>query len=227
VLGIVGWWIRKVIVEEVPPKSSHGSPLVETFRHHGRAVMRVAGITIFNAVGFYLMFLYVVTWLQTVDGVAPARALEINTASMFFLLPVMLLSGWLSDRVGRRPLLFTAMILGFAAAAPCLWLMHHPNPALILAGQLALAIPAGMGLGILPSILTEAVAGRVRCTAVSLGYNIAFGVIGGLTPLTAAWLVARTEIDLSPAWLFMGAAAISIATLLTFRETSRDATLPP
>ncbi len=34
----------------------------------------VAGITIFNAVGFYLMFLYVVTWLQTVDGVAPARA---------------------------------------------------------------------------------------------------------------------------------------------------------
>ena len=189
--------------------------------------MRVAGITIFNAVGFYLMFLYVVTWLQTVDGVAPARALEINTASMFFLLPVMLLSGWLSDRVGRRPLMLAAMTLGFVGAVPCLWLMHHPDPAMILAGQLALVIPAGMGLGIIPAILTEAVAGRVRCTAVSLGYNIAFGVIGGLTPLTAAWLVARTDVDLSPAWLFMGAAAISIATLLTFRETSRDATLPP
>ncbi len=226
VLGIVGWWIRKVLVEETPPQSGHGSPLMETLRHHGRAVMRVAGITIFNAVGFYLMFLYVVTWLQNVDGIPPARALEINTASMFFLLPVMLLSGWLSDRLGRRPLMLAAMILGFVAAAPCLWLMHHPNPALILLGQLALVVPAGMGLGIIPSILTEAVAGRVRCTAVSLGYNIAFGVIGGLTPLTAAWLVARTDVDLSPAWLFMAAAAISIATLLTFRETSRDATLP-
>ncbi len=226
VLGIVGWWIRKVLVEETPPQSGHGSPLVETLRHHGRAVMRVAGITIFNAVGFYLMFLYVVTWLQDVDGIAPARALEINTASMFFLLPVMLVSGWLSDRFGRRPLMLVAMVLGFVAAVPCLWLMHHPDPTLILAGQLALVVPAGMGLGIIPSILTEAVAGRVRCTAVSLGYNIAFGVIGGLTPLTAAWLVARTEVDLSPAWLFMAAAAISIATLLTFRETSRDATLP-
>ena len=123
--------------------------------------------------------------------------------------------------------MFAAMILGFAGALPFLWLMHHPDPRLILAGQLALVVPAGMGLGILPSILTEAVAGRVRCTAISLGYNIAFGVIGGLTPLTAAWLVARTEMDLSPAWLFMGAAAISIATLLTFRETSCDATLPP
>jgi MHS family proline/betaine transporter-like MFS transporter len=227
VLGIVGWWIRQVIVEEAPPKAGHGSPLVETLRHHGRAVMRVAGITIFNAVGFYLMFLYVVTWLQTVDGIAPARALEINTVSMFFLLPVMLLSGWLSDRLGRRPLMFVAMILGLVGALPFLWLMHHPDPRLILAGQLALVVPAGMGLGIIPSLLTEAVAGRVRCTAISLGYNIAFGVIGGLTPLTAAWLVARTEMDLSPAWLLMGAAAISIATLLTFRETSRDATLPP
>ena len=226
-LGVAGWWIRKVLVEEAPPKSGHGSPLIETLRHHGGAVMRVAGITVFNAVGFYLMFLYVVTWLQTVDGIAPARALEINTLSMVFLLPVMLLSGWLSDRLGRRPLMFAAMVLGFVGALPLLWLMHHPDPRLALVGQLALGVPAGMGLGIIPSLLTEAVPGRVRCTAISLGYNIAFGVIGGLTPLTAAWLIARTEMDLSPAWLFMGAAAISIATLLTFRETSRDATLPP
>jgi len=105
--------------------------------------------------------------------------------------------------------------------------MHHPDPLLMQLGQLAFVVPAGIGLGVLPSMLTEAVAGRVRCTAVALGYNIAFGVIGGLTPLTAAWLVARTDMDLSPAWLFMVAAAISIVTLLTFRETSRDATLPP
>jgi MHS family proline/betaine transporter-like MFS transporter len=225
-LGVAGWWIRKVIVEEVPARAHTGSPLVETVRHHGGAVMRVAGIAMFNAVGFYVMFLYVVTWLQTVDGISPARALEINTVSMLFLLPVMLLSGWLSDRIGRRPLMFTAMILGLVAAWPCLWLMHHPDPGLILVGQLILVIPAGMGLGIMPAILTEAVAGHVRCTAVSLGYNIAFGVIGGLTPLTAAWLIDRTGMDLSPSWLFMGAALISIATLLTLRETSRDETLP-
>ena len=44
--------------------------------------MRLAGLAAFGAVGFYLMFLYVVSWLQLVDGVAPARALEINTVSM-------------------------------------------------------------------------------------------------------------------------------------------------
>lgn len=226
-VGLVGWWLRRLLEDDPPLPRPATPPLVDTLRHHGGAVGRVAGVTVFNAVGFYLMFLYVVTWLQTVDGDAPAQALEINTASMIVLLPVMVAAGWLSDRVGRRPLMFVALVAGFAGAVPFLWLMHHPSPALQLAGQLAFVVPAGIGLGVMPAILAEAVPAGVRCTAVALGYNIAFGVIGGLTPLTAAWLVSRTGFDLSPALLVMAAASVSFAALLRFRETSRDATLPP
>ena len=225
-VGAVGWWIRRLLEDDPPVKAPATSPLADTLRHHGTLVARVAGVAIFSAVGFYLMFLYIVTWLQSVDGVSPARALEINTVSMVVLLPVMITAGWLSDRVGRRPLMFGALVLGFAGALPFLWLMHHPDPVLMLAGQLAFVVPAGICLGVMPAILTEAVPAGVRCTAVALGYNIAFGIIGGLTPLTAAWLVDRTDIDLSPAWLIMAAAAITFAALLTLRETSRDATLP-
>jgi MHS family proline/betaine transporter-like MFS transporter len=74
----------------------------------------------------------------------------------------------------------------------------------------------------MPSIMVEATPLGVRCTALSLGYNLAFGLMGGLTPLAAAWLVDRTAIDLSPAYLVMAAAAVSFVTLLTFRETYRD-----
>ncbi len=225
-VGVVGWWIRHLLEDDPPLPGPVRSPITDTLRHHGRLVGRVAGIAIFNAVGFYLMFLYIVTWLQTVDRVAPAQALEINTVSMLALLPTMITAGWLSDRVGRRPLMFAALVVGFVGAVPFLWLMHHPHPALMLTGQLAFAIPAGICLGVMPAFLTEAVPAGVRCTAVSLGYNIAFGIIGGLTPLTAAWLVDRTDMDLSPAWLIMAAAAVTFAALLASRETSRDATLP-
>ena len=51
---------------------------VETVRMHGRLLVRLAGLSVFNAVGFYLMFVYIVSWLQLVDGIAPAHALEIN-----------------------------------------------------------------------------------------------------------------------------------------------------
>ena len=61
----------------------------------------------------------------------------------------------------------------------------------------------------------------MRCTAVSLGYNICFGVIGGLTPLMATWLVDRTGDETAPAFLIMVAAAVTLATIMRFRETYR------
>jgi MHS family proline/betaine transporter-like MFS transporter len=58
-----------------------------------------------------------------------------------------------------------------------------------------------------------------RCTVVALGYNVTYGIIGGFTPLVATWLVQRTENDLSPALMIVGAAAISFLVLLRYKET--------
>ena len=46
-----------------------------------RCWLRLAGLSAFNAVGFYLLFVYIVSWLQFADGIAPAHALEINTSA--------------------------------------------------------------------------------------------------------------------------------------------------
>ena len=69
------------------------SPLIETLHHHGALVARLAGACTFCAISFYLIFLYLLSWLQTVDGVAPARSLAINTTSMAAMIPLELLFG--------------------------------------------------------------------------------------------------------------------------------------
>ena len=46
-------------------------------------------------------------------------------------------------------------------------------------------------------------------------------MIGGVTPLVAAWLVERTADEVAPAFLIMGAAAVTMVTILFFRETYR------
>ncbi len=223
-VGVAGYFLRRHIVDTPRDASvAHTAPpLVETLRHHGRLVARLAGLAAFNAIGFYLMFLYVVSWLQSVDGLAPAQALGFNTASMLLLLPVMFGMGWLSDSIGRRKLLLAATALGFVGALPLFWLMHHPQPAMILLGEAGFVLILGTVLGIMPAIMVEATPEGVRCTAISLGYNIAFGIMGGLTPLAAAWLIDRTVMDLSPAFMMMAAAAISFASILTFRESYLD-----
>lgn len=220
-VGIAGWWLRRGIVE-TPRGAVEHAPLAATLRLHGPLVIRLAGLVVYNAVGFYLMFLYLVSWLQTVDGLAPAQALGMNTASMLVLLPVLLGMGWLSDRIGRKRLLMAATTLGFAGALPLFWLMHHPDPVLVLLGQMGFVLTLGTCLGIMPAIMVEATPRPVRCTAIALGYNVTFGILGGLTPLAAAWLIDRTAMDLSPAYMIMAAAAISFVSLLFYRESYRD-----
>jgi MHS family proline/betaine transporter-like MFS transporter len=219
-VGLLGFLVRRHIPEA--PQSG-GAPLFKTLRHQGAVLARLAGLAAFSAVSFYLMFLYIVSWLQFVDNVAPARALGINTTSMVAIIPVELAAGWLSDRIGRKPLLLGAMALAFASATPLFWLMHHADPGLILLGQMGFVLTVGTVLGVQPVLMVETTPPAIRCTAIAVGFNVAFGVLGGLTPLAAAWLVDRTDTDLSPAFMIMAVAALSFVATLTFEEPPRSA----
>ena len=184
----------------------------------------MAALSVFAAVGFYLSFLYVVSWLQQVDGIAPAHALEINTVSMALLLPMLLVGGWLSDRVDRRTLLIVTLALSLVGAYPLLRLMHHPSLAMVALGQAGFVVVVGLFVGGLGAVLIEAAPIQVRCSLVALGFNITLGLVGGVTPLAASWLVGRTGDDLSPAYMMMGAAAVSLLALLLYRK--RQPVLP-
>ena len=140
---------------------------------------------------------------------------------MAALLPATLASGMLSDRFGRKPFLLLATVLGFVGAVPLFWLLHQPSDLSAQLGQLGLVLMVGLFGGTQPSTMVEAAPPAVRCTAVALGYNICLGIIGGLTPLAATWLVERTGDEIAPAYMIMGAAVVTFATLLTFRESYR------
>ena len=221
IVGIAGYFLRRHVLETVPIEQRKRAPIVETLHDHWRIVLGFAGLSLFNAVGFYVSFVYLVSWLQTADGIAPARALEINSLSMTILLPVLLATGLLTDRFGRKPFLLLATALAFVAALPLFWLLNHPSVLLAQLGQLGLVLIVGLYIGAQPAILVEAAPPQVRCTAVALGYNICLGVIGGLTPLAATWLVERSGDEIAPAFLIMAAAAVTFFTVLQFRETYR------
>jgi MFS transporter, MHS family, proline/betaine transporter len=220
-VGIAGYFLRRHIVEQLPSAQRARAPIVETLSDHWRTVAGFAGLSVFNAVGFYVGFVYLVSWLQTADGIAPARALEINTWSMIVLVPLTIAAGALSDRFGRKPILILASALGVVGAVPLFLLLHHPSPTLMQWGQLGFVLMIGLYGGTLPVMLVEAAPASVRCTAVCLGYNVSFGVLGGLSPLVAAWLVDRTGNEIAPAFMIMAAAGVTFASVLWFRETFR------
>ena len=218
-VGFAGFILRRHVQETPKTRKAVRSPLLETMRNHSPLLARLAALSVFNSVGFYLLFVYIVSWLELVDGMAPARALGINTISMAALLPVMVATGWATDRFGRKPVMLGALVLGFVGALPFFWLMHHDDSALVLLGQMGFVIAVGTFVGTQPTIMVEAAPVAVRCTAIALGYNVTLGVVGGLTPLAATWIIERTGNDYSPAFMIMAAAVISFVALVSFKET--------
>lgn len=219
-VGVVGLLIRRHLPETpVEASDQHaGSPAIEAIRTEWRAMGKMVGYTIINAVGFYIAFVYLLTWL--VDQVKEPRsdALDINTITMAVMLVLIPFVGALSDKVGRKPVLAIGAGGFVVLSYPLIWLMHEPDFLRILLGQLGFAVLVAFLLGAGPANLSEMFPRRVRVSAMSIGYNVSMAIFGGTTPLIAAWLLARTHDQTSFVWYMIVCAAISLVFTLMLKE---------
>jgi MHS family proline/betaine transporter-like MFS transporter len=94
------------------------------------------------------------------------------------------------------------------------------------AGQLGFAVLIGLFGGALPVAMVETTPREVRCSAISVGYNLSVGVLGGMTPLVATWLMQRTRDDLAPAYYIMAAALISLVIAVSLPKIPQPIRCP-
>jgi MHS family proline/betaine transporter-like MFS transporter len=224
-LGILvafgGLAIRRHYVERVPHQRPSDFPLGEAFTQHWRTMLHLIGLTAAISVGFYTTFVYAATWLEQTVSVPASTALEINTVAMALLLVIIPLVGKASDRVGRRRVLVWAAGGLMLLACPLMALMARGHLVTILGGQLGLALLVGANGAVLPAAMAELAPWRVRCTVLSVGYNVSLAILGGTTPMVAAWLVSRTQVQLAPAVYLTAAAAVTFVAALMLPTAAR------
>src|SRR5262249_2412758 len=136
-----------------------------------------------------LYFLGTVSKLDTLTTAYIVGAgLVIGTPSLIFF-------GWLSDHIGRKPVILGGMLIAAVTYYPLYsWLgavtqpgnVNYPIAILIVA---ILVCYVGMVYGPIGAFLAEFFPGRIRYTSVSVPYHIGNGWGGGLVPFitTAAW----------------------------------------
>jgi MHS family proline/betaine transporter-like MFS transporter len=220
-VGGVGFLLRRRMPFD-KPAATEGFPLLRALREHPVEMLQVVSISLVNAVGFYLIFVYIVTWLKLVADVGASTALLINSANMAILLAVILVVSRLSDRMGRKPILTGAAIGLLLFSWPLMALMQTGDVIYVFLGQLGFALLIGSYGAVNPIAICEIFPRHVRCSAVSTTYNIAVGLAGGTAPAVATWLIEVTGRPSVPAVYIMACAAVSAAAAFSVRASSRQ-----
>jgi MHS family citrate/tricarballylate:H+ symporter-like MFS transporter len=169
-----------------------------------------------TTVSFYFITAYTPTFGSAVLKLPPIFNLTVTLcvgASNLFWLPV---SGALSDRIGRKPLLIGCTVLMLLTAYVSLaWLAAAPSFLRLLTVQLWFSFLYGCYNGALVVFLTEVMPVEVRTTAFSLAYSLATALFGGFTPAISTYLIHVTHNRAIPAvWLCFAATCGLVATLL-------------
>ena len=220
VIGIVGLFLRRHLVDEVPAPTLK-PPVLVVFQNHLPLLFNISGLVFLNAVGFYLIFVYLVTWFEVAEKFTPSLALNINSISMVILIGVVLLSGYFTDKVGKKLMLQITSMLMLLFVVPLFYLMNHHDVNLAFFGQLGLTIILGSYLAPLNAFMVLSIPEAVRCTTIGLGYNLTLGLAGGLTPLAATWVFEKTGSPISPSYLIVVASMITIFALYKNKSNIR------
>lgn len=217
-VGVAGFLLRRRMPFD-KPAAKEGSPLMRALGEHPLAMLQAVGISLVNAVAFYLIFVYLVSWLKLAADMGARTALQINSLNMVILLGVVLVMARLSDRIGRKPILAGAAIGLLLFSWPLMMLMQTGNVINVFLGQLGFTLLIGSYGAVNAITLCEVFPRHVRCSAVSAAYNLAFGLAGGTAPAVATWLIERSGDPSMPAFYIMFCAAISAAAALSVRES--------
>jgi MFS transporter, MHS family, proline/betaine transporter len=221
-VGVVGFLLRRRLPFDQPTATS-SSPLLQALREHPREMIQGVCLSLVNAVGFYLIFVYLITWLKLYADTGARIALQINSLNMTILLGVVLIMSRVSDRIGRKPILVGASIGLLVFSWPLMGLMQTGNHYYVFVGQLGFVLLLGSFGAVNPIAICEIFPRNVRCSAVSTAYNLAFGLAGGTAPAVATWLIEVSGEPRVPAMYIMGGAFISGIAALTMRGSSRQA----
>jgi MFS transporter, MHS family, proline/betaine transporter len=219
VIGPVGWYMRRHI-EDTPAFERLAAKPATT--SNASLVLKAFGFTVLWTVSYYIFLTYLPTFLQKHAHLSRAHALWSVSAGLLLLIVTCPLLGYLSDRVGRKPLLLASCAAFVMLPYPILSFMLSDVSLVAIVGcqlLLALAIACFSGPG--PAAISEIFPTQGRSTGMSIGYSLSVAVFGGFAPFIATWLIARTGNPVSPAFYVMTAALITFIVIARMEDRAR------
>src|SRR5207237_4813900 len=173
------------------------------------------GLVWVHGVAFYLLYVYLTTYMVMVTAVSRGPVFVLIPISMTLLAILIPIMGRLSDSVGQKPLLVTGTAgLALGSYPLFAWLATGDVP-FMLAAQTLLTVFVACYMGPFFATVVDLFPTAQRYTGLSLGYNLSSALFGGTAPLIATLLIEWTGNNLAPSLYLSLCALISLGVVLT------------
>jgi MFS family permease len=179
-----------------------------------------------GAVLFFSVQVYTAIFLKTSVKLAPQVVDQLSIYATLVLLPLTLFAGWLSDKIGRKPVVVSGLLLGAIFIHPAYQLLQQfgqtSNLGMIALVLTGLSLTLALVVGPQTALLAELFPAKTRNSAATFPHNLAAGWIGGLLPLIVTWLNQTWSSNVAGLWyptIFLASGAI--VALLYLPETHK------
>jgi MHS family proline/betaine transporter-like MFS transporter len=232
VLGPVGYYLRTRVAETPAFERTAATheikrmPLRDALTEHGGVFLAAFGLSIVGCVMNYTFIVFMPTFAAQTFKINPGLALYSATFANLIYLVGTPLVGYVSDRIGRKPMMLACSALSAVLSYPMFMLLVAVPTiwGLVLVQAIAAAILC-LYAGVICTILSEAFPTNVRYTALSTSYGFAVTIFGGFAPFIATALVHLTGNPLSPAYYTMASGVASFIAVLFIHDRTRAAAL--
>jgi len=231
-IGLIGLYLRlkledtpafKALADESEGREGNQTlkAIADIFRKYWRPMLVCMGLVLVFNVTNYMLTTYM---LEYIGDRAPsvsaneAQILEIAVLAVGMLLITFV--GRLSDRIGRKPVIYTGCAMLVVLGVPSVLLIQQNTMASVFSGLALMALMLLCFNSTMPSALPALFPTEIRYGGLSIAFNISVSLFGGTTAVVNASLVAATgNIDV-PGYYLVAAGVIGAVACYFAKESA-------
>jgi MFS family permease len=206
-LLVIAYQVRRALEEtpvfsELNQHQKTESQLVNNFKDpeiRKRMFLLFFCVSSSGAILFFCVQVYTAIFLKTTLHLPSEVVDRLSIYATLTLFPLTIFSGWLSDRVGRKPVIVSGLLLGAILIWPAyralenfgaIFMQTNNQHYLLVITLILIALSLALSLVVGPqtAFLAELFPAKNRNSAATLPHNLAAGWIGGMLPLIVTWL---------------------------------------